>query len=146
MNIFFEDGNKFPSSGASSLNYIKTHRTISQKSPNAFSLKMRKILSLLKLRSSIILITLEPLKIIKYSSLPPLPKKEGKRNAETYKSVSLWAPENAEASMREILFFLRSRCCSSGSFSNTPSALILSSSLLANSLGARTKKAEERES
>lgn len=42
-----------------------------------------------KLHSSIILITVEPLKIIKYSSLPSLPKKEGKRNAKTYKSVSL---------------------------------------------------------
>lgn len=36
--------------------------------------------------------------------------------------------------MREILFFLRSRCCNSGSFSKRPSALILSSSLLLNSL------------
>lgn len=42
-----------------------------------------------KLHSSIILITVESLKIIKYSALPPLPKKEGKRNAVTYKSVSL---------------------------------------------------------
>lgn len=42
-----------------------------------------------KLHSSIILITVEPLKIIKYYPLPPLPQKEGKRNAVTYKSVSL---------------------------------------------------------
>lgn len=41
--------------------------------------------------------------------------------------------------MREILFFLRSRCCNSGSFSKRPSALILSSSLLLSSL-ARTHK------
>jgi len=42
--------------------------------------------------------------------------------------------------MREILFFLRSRCCSSGSFSKRPSALILSSSLLFNTLRAGAHK------
>lgn len=44
-----------------------------------------------KLHSSIILTTVEPLKIIKYSPFPPLSKKKKKekRNAETYKSVSL---------------------------------------------------------
>lgn len=36
--------------------------------------------------------------------------------------------------MRDILFFLRSRCCNSGNFSKRPSALILSSSLLLNNL------------
>lgn len=57
----------------------------------------------------------------------------------TYRSVRLWAPWKADASMREILFFLRSRCCSSGSFSKRPSVLILSNSLLLNNL-ARTHK------